>query len=364
MTWPTVSLGDVCEFKYGRSLPAAKRVPGEVPVFGSNGVVGSHDKTLTDGPTIVIGRKGSFGEINYCSTGCWPIDTTYFVDAKATEAHLRWLSHLLPTLGLTKLNRAAAVPGLNREDAYRQTLLLPPLDEQRRIAAILDQADALRVKRRQALAHLDDLTQSIFLDMFGDRAWATRLDELAKVQIGPFGSLLHKDDYVSDGVALINPMHITDGRLSPDPTFSVSDDKAQELSRYRLQAGDLVLGRRGEMGRCGEALPEHAGLICGTGSVIIRPRPSRARSRFLHAVLRQSRMKAYLERQALGATLPNLNATIVTAAPMPSVDVSDQLEFEARLETANQTVRPGQAAQGALDDLFVSLQSRAFSGQL
>jgi type I restriction enzyme S subunit len=165
--WPEVSLGDVCEFKYGKSLPEVARTGGPVPVFGSNGIVGQHDEALTNGPTIVIGRKGSFGEVKFSPRACWPIDTTYYVDGTSTEADLRWLAYRLASLALNKLNRAAAVPGLNREDAYRKTLLLPPPSDQRRIAELLDRADALRAKRRAALAKLDTLTQAIFLDMFG-----------------------------------------------------------------------------------------------------------------------------------------------------------------------------------------------------
>lgn len=165
--WPDVELGEMCEFRYGKSLAAGSRDGGEFRVYGSNGVVGRHSTALTDGPTIVIGRKGSFGEVAYSEAPCWPIDTTYYVDASATRADLKWLSYRLKGLGLTSLNRAAAIPGLNREDAYRQRFLLPPLDEQRRIAAILDQADALRAKRRQVLAQLDRLKQSDFESTFG-----------------------------------------------------------------------------------------------------------------------------------------------------------------------------------------------------
>lgn len=164
--WRLVTLGEVCELKYGKSLPEASRADGYVPVFGSNGAVGTHNEALTAGRTIIVGRKGSYGEVNYSADACLPIDTTYYVDETSTKADLRWLSYRLSALGLNRLNRAAAVPGLNREDAYRQRLLLPPLPEQRRIAAILDKADTLRAKRRAALAKLDTLTQSIFLDMF------------------------------------------------------------------------------------------------------------------------------------------------------------------------------------------------------
>ena len=161
-------VGDVCEFRYGKSLPEIRRTGSGFGVFGSNGEVGRHKYALTAGPTIVVGRKGSFGEVAFSAEPCWPIDTTYFVDATATKADLRWLYYQLKALPLTELNRAAAIPGLNRDDAYAQRVLLPPIEEQRRIAAVLDAADALRTKRCQALTKLDTLTQAIFINMFGD----------------------------------------------------------------------------------------------------------------------------------------------------------------------------------------------------
>lgn len=108
--WPFVELGKVCEFKYGKSLPAAKRIAGNFLVYGSNGTVGSHTEALTFGPTIIVGRKGSFGEIHFSERACWPIDTTYYVDASCTEVDLEWLAHLLPTLRLTELNRQRRFP--------------------------------------------------------------------------------------------------------------------------------------------------------------------------------------------------------------------------------------------------------------
>jgi type I restriction enzyme S subunit len=165
-----VQLGAICEFKYGKSLPASLRQPGPANVYGSNGPVGTHTEKLLDGPAIVIGRKGSYGEIHFSEGPLWPIDTTYYVDQSTTDCDLRWLHYLLKFLPLTTLNKSAAIPGLNREDAYRLIVQVPPLREQRRIAAILDKADALRRKRKRAIELLDSLTQSIFLEMFGDPA--------------------------------------------------------------------------------------------------------------------------------------------------------------------------------------------------
>lgn len=241
-------------------------------------------------------------------------------------------------------------------------LPLPSLPEQRRIAAILDHADALRARRRQVMAHLDALTGSIFNETFGTEAWDLTLIDIADVQIGPFGSLLHKEDYVSDGVPVINPMHIRGRQLQPDADFAVSEKKAASLPTYRLCEGDVVLGRRGEMGRAGIAGPQHVGMLCGTGSLILRPRG--VESRFLHAVVTSSRMRDHLKRSSLGATLPNLNATIVKASPAPRAPADAQTVFAERLAATEATVETARRAAKRDDDLFASLQSRAFRGEL
>jgi type I restriction enzyme S subunit len=127
---------------------------------------------------------------------------------------------------------------------------LPPLAEQKRIAAILDAADALRAKRRETLAQLDTLLQSTFLDMFGDpvtnpMGWevCTLKDTKSKIQIGPFGSLLHKEDYISGGIPLINPMHIVFSKIQTANDQSVSEEKAASLAMYRLKNGDVIHGQ-------------------------------------------------------------------------------------------------------------------------
>ena len=169
MSWQTAELGDICTFVYGKALAANQRQPGPVEVYGSGGLIGSHDAAVAEGPAIIIGRKGSFGSVHYSDADIWPIDTTFYIDKAHTDCELRWLYWVLPCLGLDQLNRAAAVPGLHREDAYRKKLPLPPLEEQRRIAGILDAADALRRRRREALALLDTLPGAIFAEMFGNR---------------------------------------------------------------------------------------------------------------------------------------------------------------------------------------------------
>ena len=139
--WDTRSLKQICRFAYGDSLPTERRVHGSVPVFGSNGCVGVHSRANTEAPCIVVGRKGSFGKVNFSAEAVYAIDTTFYVDRRLTAAELRWLFFLLGWMRLDAITKDSAIPGLEREDAYRKRAPFPPLPEQRAIARFLDHAD-------------------------------------------------------------------------------------------------------------------------------------------------------------------------------------------------------------------------------
>ena len=136
--WEVVRLGEVLKLEYGVSLPERDRLHGHVPVVGSAGPVGFHHQATNSGPGIVIGRKGSIGTVTWVSDDFVPIDTTYFAVPIDGQADLLWLYHLLAHEDLSKLNRATGVPGLNRDDVYALKRQVPPLAEQRAIAAVLD----------------------------------------------------------------------------------------------------------------------------------------------------------------------------------------------------------------------------------
>jgi type I restriction enzyme, S subunit len=142
--------------KYGRGLPAKSRVPGKYPVYGSNGIVGSHEAAVTHCSTIIVGRKGSIGEIHLSSTACWPIDTTYYIDDFHDQPE-EFLVYLLKYLNLGSYNRATAIPGLTREEAYDIPIPLPPLNEQRRIVAKLNSLFARSRRAREQLARVSGL---------------------------------------------------------------------------------------------------------------------------------------------------------------------------------------------------------------
>jgi hypothetical protein len=119
--WELRRVKQITRFAYGDALSADNRSDGEIRVFGSNGPVGKHDAANTRGPCLVIGRKGSFGKVNYSHGPCFAIDTTYFIDGTQTNTDIRWLYYALSWLRLDSFSKDSAVPGLAREDAYRPT---------------------------------------------------------------------------------------------------------------------------------------------------------------------------------------------------------------------------------------------------
>ena len=136
--WQVRTLRQVCRLSYGDSLRSDERSEGNVQVFGSNGVVGSHDAVNTHAPAIIVGRKGSFGKVNFSPEAAFAIDTTYYIDERSTETNLRWLYYVLRSASLDHVTQDSAVPGLSRDDAYARRLPVPPRSAQDKIACHLD----------------------------------------------------------------------------------------------------------------------------------------------------------------------------------------------------------------------------------
>jgi type I restriction enzyme S subunit len=136
--WQHASLGKLLPLKYGKSLPAQLRDPnGTNPVYGSSGMVGTHSAALTNGPTLIVGRKGNVGAVHFSAVPCWPIDTAYFVEAP-TGHNLRYYKYLLESLNLVKLDRSTAIPGLSRDDYNAVEVSVAPPAQQNEIVAELE----------------------------------------------------------------------------------------------------------------------------------------------------------------------------------------------------------------------------------
>jgi type I restriction enzyme S subunit len=170
------------------------------------------------------------------------------------------------------------------------------------------------------------------------------LGKMASFRTGPFGTAIHKSDYTDGGVPVINPMHIVDGRLVPTGSITVTEEAAEKLAVFRLKAGDVVMGRRGDMGRCAVVQEDQTGWLCGTGSLIIRPTEETVPD-FLQRVLSCPPTVIAIRNASVGSTMINLNQSVLAAIPIQSPPLPEQRAIAGALGDVD-------ALLGALEKLI------------
>ena len=240
---------------------------------------------------------------------------------------------------------------------------LPDIQKQKAIADSLDKISHLIALRKRQLAKLDELVKSRFVEMFGDpvsnpKKWnVCRMREFADVRIGPFGSLLHKEDYIQGGHPLVNPSHMINGKIVPDNDLTLSESKYKELGVYKLRPNDIVIARRGEIGRC--ALVESEGFFCGTGSMFVRIIKD-CRADYLQRVISYPTFAARLEDAAVGITMKNINAGMIENCLVPLPPLALQREFAAFVEKVDKLEFKAKASLEKLETLKKAMMQKYF----
>lgn len=366
MSVRTIQLGEVCEFVYGDSLKEERRHPGKVPVFGSNGIVGWHDQAITSGPTIVIGRKGSIGEINWSNEPCFPIDTTYFVEETKQPCDLRWLYFMLLKLDLTRLNKSAAIPGLNREDAYEQRVPWPDLSEQKRIARLLDQADRLRHIRRHASQISDTFVQSLFLEMFGHPDLALQRFEVRELQ-----DVVRFIDYrgiapnkVASGIPLVTARNVKRGYFEFEPREFIPAEEYEEwMTRGKPEPGDVLFTTEGHTLGSAAKLPAFPRVALAQRLITMSGGNDLTSDYLLQFILTRCFQDAVATRStgsaARGISSKKLGEIRIPVPPLPL-----QQRFAGIVARHDRLRAQQHEAERQVDHLFQSLLSHAFSFSL
>jgi len=203
--WEAASLGQIARLEYGRSLPDASRRGGPFPVVGSNGIVGYHSESFVPGPAIVVGRKGSAGEVSWIDSACYPIDTTYYVENIApSQVSIEFLYRLLQNAKLDQQSDPSAIPGLNRERAYRQAVAIPSSTEQQRITACVSSLDAVIAAQGRKVEALKTYKRGLIQQLFPREGEVTPRLRLLKKKViqewtsARFGDLLQKSSVAVD----------------------------------------------------------------------------------------------------------------------------------------------------------------------
>ena len=251
---------------------------------------------------------------------------------------------------------------------------IPPIPEQERIVArieeLFSQLDAGVETLKKTKAQLAVYRQAVLKEAFSSEL-SSKTVEIREIvddiRIGPFGTMLHKSDYISGGVPVINPQHIKSGKILPSASVTVSEEKARDLSAYRLQTNDIIMGRRGEMGRSAAITDVENGWLCGTGSILFRLKPN-FDSGFYAQILSSPDVVHYLEEHATGTTMKNLNEDIVQYIPVPFVTAEMQrditMKMDCKMSVCDSIEHTVDLALQQAEAMRQSILKNAFEGRL
>ena len=256
---------------------------------------------------------------------------------------------------LKSIAGGAATPIINKTAFSEIEVTVPPLVIQRRIAGILSAYDELIENGQRRIKILETMARALYREWFvhfrfpghesvprvpspmGEIPQGWEVKELSAVcsrgngvQTGPFGSQLHEADYSTEGVPVVMPKDLLDFRIRVDSVARIPEALAERLGRHRMQPGDIVYGRRGDIGRRAFVMSHQAGWFCGTGCLRIRPDPKAVNGWFLFNYLGQDDVVGLIKGRAQGVTMPNLNTGVLSSIPLRLPPRTLQDEF-ARL---------------------------------
>lgn len=344
----------------GKNQSAVVDENGEYPIYGSGGIMGYANNWLCPENCVIIGRKGNINKPIFVETKFWNVDTAFGLNANKEYLLPKFLYYFCLDYNFERHNKAVTIPSLTKADLLKIDIPLPPQSTQLAIVSELDKINELIRLKKEQLKDFGNLAQSLFYEMFGDpveneKGWEVKkIGDLALVKTGPFGSMLHKEDYICDGIPLVNPVHMKDFKIVPDLDFTISKEKASELENYLLKSNDVVFARRGDIGRCAIVSEAEQGFICGTGSLFVRF-SKEIESIFIMYIIRCDSFSKHLISKAKGATMLNINSNTIADLRIPLPPLSLQRLFAQRIE---QIEREKSEVQKSIQDLETLLASR------
>jgi type I restriction enzyme S subunit len=374
--WANVTVEECCEILDRKRVPVngedrEKRI-GEVPYYGANGLQGYIDAFIFDEPLILIAEDGGrFDEystrpIAYRISGkSWVNNHAHVL--KANEAFCQdAIFYSLEHKDIQSFIVGGTRSKLNQSALRAITISLPESKpEQTKIAEILSTVDRAIEQTEALIAKQQRLKTGLMQDLLTrgiDEHGNLRSEQTHKfkdsplgripveweftnfgrvlsqsgghIQTGPFGSQLHSDEYVSEGVPVVMPQDINRGMISTMKIARITESRANSLFRHRMHQGDLVFARRGDLSRCAVIHDSEEGWLCGTGCLLMRP-PTKALSpRWTSETYQFFTTQLQVDINAVGSTMPNLNTGILSSLQLALPSITEQERIEERLNAA------------------------------
>ena len=351
--WKNGELGDFVTLKRGFDLPQQKREDGQVPIFSSSGITGTHSTAMVKAPGVITGRYGTIGEVFYAAKDFWPLNTTLFVeDFHGNDA--KFIYYFLKTLEWSKFTSASAVPGINRNTVHKEIVSLPDVETQRRIASTLSMFDEKIKINTEINDNLQQQAMSLYAEMFlnssDSNVTSGTLSDIAVITMGqsPSGS-----SYNEDGVGEV----FYQGRAEFGFRFPKRRLFTTEPKRM-AEAGDVLLSVRAPVGDLNIAYER---CCIGRGLGAIHSKTGHSSFVLYTMFALRSQLDVF---NGEGTVFGSINRDALNAIPIDIPPVTEIDQFEVVAHPIDELIRANYEENCRLEAIRDSLLPKLVSGEI
>ena len=370
MSWPLVKLHEICRPRQWKTISASNLHEEGYPVYGANGKIGFYSEYTHEFPTLMITCRGATcGNVHisepksYINGNAMALD-----DLDSQQVNIRYLYYYLLGRGFDDVISGSAQPQITGQGLTKIGIPLPPLPEQKRIAAILDKADAIRRKRQQAIQLADDFLRAVFLDMFGDPVTNPK-----GFPVGTIRDLVDTANYGSSAKAsetegefpMLRMGNITYSGAVDFSGLKYVDLNKNEQPKYLVGKGDLLFNRTNSKELVGKTAVYDRDDVAAIAGYLIRVRMNeKGNSYYVSGYLNSTHGKSTLQSMCKSIVgMANINAQEMQNIQILLPPIEIQNKYAAIFQATKQRLRLQSQSEGSLADLFSALSQKAFRGE-
>ena len=358
-----VLLTSICRPKQWKTISTKDLLESGYPVYGANGKIGFYNSYTHEHPTVLITCRGATcGSINISDPKSYVNGNAMALDNLSEEVDLYYLKYYLEYRKLDDVISGSAQPQITGKGLSKVKISLPPLDQQKKIAAILDAADAYRQKTKALIEKYDALTQSLFLELFGDPVSnPMEWDKVALNELCDFKKTSVKPEEIETGDTYIGLECIEKQTGKILERFIVEAGEIKS-NKFWFDSNYILYGKlRPYLNKV--ANPDFEG-VCSTDIIPIRPILKNTVKEFIISLLRGSWFVSFADERCSGANLPRISPKEVEKYQTINPPLKLQNQFAERVQAIEAQKTQAQASLAQAEDLFNSLLQRAFKGEL
>jgi len=388
--WSTRVIEEICDIHDYRRIPLSseqrRERKGPYPYYGANNIQDRIDDFIFDFDAVLLAEDGGYydeheyRDIAQYATGKYWVNNHAHILTGKPGLDTRFLYYALVRKNICPWINTGTRSKLNQSDLKQIELLVPPLPEQKKIAEILSGIDNYIRRLRQQGRKLDVAKAALSKELISGSSEPTKeslygqipehwkessLGEavgIENLQTGPFGSQLHAHEYTSEGIPGVMPQHMRDCRVVTNKIARITTDRAQSLEKHRVLTGDILFSRRGDIGRHAVIAENESGWICGTGCLRARTHGA-INPVFLSELLRHKFALEWLNANAVGQTMLNLNTGILSGLPLVIPPKEEQDKIANSLSSINERSKKIGDQISLAQNLKAAISSDLLSGR-